>query len=123
MLCKKLSIVSLCSTFGTSVRFPQTIFQLLTMTLLLLSTRNQAKSGVNFESWLQNSDKNCILQPLLDVKVTVFSTTSTRSRSCQHPYSLTQLCAAFIQYMQLFISSNSDTKKLQEFSILMLVNS
>ena len=38
--CRKLLIVSLCSNFGNSVRFPQTVFQLLSMTLLLLSTRN-----------------------------------------------------------------------------------
>ena len=42
LLRKKLSIVSFCSNFGTSARSPQTTFQLLTMTLLLLSTRNPA---------------------------------------------------------------------------------
>ena len=49
-------------------------------------------------------DTNCILQTLLDVKGTVFSTTttSTASRRCHHPYSLTQVYAAFMQYMQLF---------------------
>ena len=47
LLCNKLSIVSLCSNFGTSVRFPQTMFQLLIMTLLLLSTRNPAICRVN----------------------------------------------------------------------------
>ena len=35
LLCNKLSIGSLCLNFGTSVRSPQTMFQLLTMTLLL----------------------------------------------------------------------------------------
>ena len=119
MLCNKLSIVSLCSNFGTSVRFPQTMFQLLIMTLLLLSTRNPAICRVNIGSWLQMSATNCVLQTLLVVKGTVFSTTSTTSRWCQHPYSLTQVFAAFIQYMQLFISSNSDKKKLQEFTMLM----
>ena len=45
MLCKKLSNVSLCSNFGTSARFPQTMFQLLTMTLSLLSTATQQYAG------------------------------------------------------------------------------
>ena len=51
LLCNKLSIVSLCSSFGTSVRFPQTMFQLLIMTLLLLSTRNPAICRVNIGSY------------------------------------------------------------------------
>ena len=50
LLCNKLSIVSLCSNFGTSVRFPQTMFQLLIMTLLLISTRNPAICRVNIGS-------------------------------------------------------------------------
>ena len=61
LLCNKLSIVFLCSNFGTSARSPQTMFQLLTMTLLLLSTRNPAICRVNIGFWLQNSDTNCIL--------------------------------------------------------------
>ena len=99
--------------------FPQTMFRLSIMTHLLLSTRNPAKCRVNIGSWLQISDTNCILQTLLDVKGTVFSTTNTTSRWCQHPYSLTQVYAAFIQYMLLFISSSFDRKKLQEFMMLM----
>ena len=35
------------------------------------------------------------------------------------PYSLTQVYAAFIQSMQLFISSGFSRKKLQEFTMLM----
>ena len=50
LLCNKLLIVSLCSIFGTSVRSPQTMFQLLIMTLLLLSTRNPAICRVNIGS-------------------------------------------------------------------------
>ena len=50
LLCNKLLIVSLCSNFGTSVRSPQTMFQLLIMTLLLLSTRNPAICRVNIGS-------------------------------------------------------------------------
>ena len=111
LLCNKLSIVSLCSSFGTSVRSPQTMFQLSIKTLLLSSTRNPAICRVNIGSWLQISDKNCILQTLLDVKGTVFSTTNTTSRWCQRPYSLTQVYAGFIQNMQLFISSSFNKKK------------
>ena len=118
LLCNKLSIVSLCSNFGTSLRCPQTMFQLLIMTLLLLSTRNAAICRVNNGSGLQISDMNCISKTLLDVKDTVFSTTNATSRYCQHPYSLTQVYAAFIQYMQLFISSSFDRKKLQGFTML-----
>ena len=123
LLWNKLSIVSFCSNFGTSVPSPETMFQHLTMTLLLLSTRNPAICRVNIVSWLQISDMNCILQTLLDVKGTVFSTTNTTSRWCQRPYSLTQIYAAFIQNMQLLISSNSDKKKLQEFTMLMYFHS
>ena len=47
LLRNNLSIISLCSSFGTSVRFPQTLFQLSIMTLLLLSTHNPAISRVN----------------------------------------------------------------------------
>ena len=50
LLGNKLSIVSLCSSFGTSVRSPQIMFQFLIMTLLLLSTRNPAIRRVNFGS-------------------------------------------------------------------------
>ena len=50
LLCNKLLIVSFCSNFGTSVRSPQTMFQLLIMTLLLLSTRNPAICRVNIGS-------------------------------------------------------------------------
>ena len=89
LLCNKLSVVPLCSNFGTSVHSPQIMFQLLIMTLLLLSTRNPAICKVNIGSWLQILDTNCILQTLLVVKGTVFSTTNTTSRWCQQPYSLT----------------------------------
>ena len=125
LLSNNLSIVSLCWNFDTSVRSPQTMFQLLTMTLLLLSSRSTAICRVNIGSWLQISDMNCILQTLLDVKVTVFSTatTSTTSRWCQHPYSLTQVCAAFIQYLQLFICSGFSRKKLQGFTMVMYFHS
>ena len=119
LLCNKSSIVSLCSSFGISVRSPLTMFQLSIMTLLLLSTRKPAKCRVNIGSWLQISDMNSILQTFLHVKGTVFSTTSTTSRWCRHPFSLTQVYAAFIQYLQPFISSSFDKKKLQEFTILM----
>ena len=50
LLCNKSLIVSFCSNFGTSVRSPQTMFQLLIMTLLLLSTRNPAICRVNIGS-------------------------------------------------------------------------
>ena len=123
LLCNKLSIVSLCSIFVIWVRSPQTMFQLLIMTLLLLSTRNPAVCRVNIGSWLQTSDMNCILQSLVDVKGPAFSTTSTTSRWCQRPYSLTQVHAAFIQYMQLFISASFNKKKLQEFTMLMYFHS
>ena len=76
----KLSIVSLCSNFVTSVRSFQTMFQLLTMTLLLLSTRNPAICRVYIGSWLQIAEMIYFLQTLVDVKGTVFSTTNTTSR-------------------------------------------
>ena len=50
LLCNKLSTVSLCSKSGTSVHFPQTMFQLMIKTLLLLSTRNPAICRVNIGS-------------------------------------------------------------------------
>ena len=118
LFCNKLSIVSLCSNFGTSVCSPQTMFQLLIMALLLLSTRNPAICRGNIGSWLQIADTKCILQTLLVVKSTV-SSSSTTSRWCQHPYSLTQVYVAFIQHMLLFISSSFDRKKLQGFTMLM----
>ena len=49
--------------------FPQTMFQLSIMVLLLISTRNPPICRVNIGSWLQISDTNCILQTLLVVKV------------------------------------------------------
>ena len=39
------------------------------------------------------------------------------------PYSLPQVYAAFIQYMQLLISSSFDRKKSQEFTMLMYFHS
>ena len=50
LLCNKLSIVCLCSNFGTSDRFLQTMLQLLIMALLLLSTCNPAICRVNIGS-------------------------------------------------------------------------
>ena len=50
LLYNNLLIVSLCSNFGTSVRSPQTMFQLLIMTLLLLSKRNPAICRMNIGS-------------------------------------------------------------------------
>ena len=47
LLCNKLSIVSFCLIFGTSVHSPQTMFQLLTITIFSLSTRNPAICSVN----------------------------------------------------------------------------
>ena len=117
LLCNNLLIVSLCSNFGTSVRSPQTMFQLVILTLLLLSTRNPAICRLNIGSLLLIADMNCILQTLWDVKGTVFSTKSnTTSGWCQHPCSLTPVYAAFLQYMQLFISSSFSQKKLQKFT-------
>ena len=118
LLCNNLSLVSLCSNSGTSVRSALTMFQLLIMTILLLSTRNPAICRVNIGSWLQISDRNYILQTLLYVRGRVFSS-STTSRWCQHPYSLTRVYAAFIQYMQLFISSSFSRKKIPGFTMLM----
>ena len=118
LLCNNLSLVSHCSSFGTSVRAPQTMFQLLIMTLLLLSTRNPTICRVNIGQWLQISDMNCILQSLLDVKGTVFSTTSTTSRWWQHPYSRVSAFEVSTGHMQLFICSCSDRKKLQGFTML-----
>ena len=77
LLCNILSTVSLCSNFSTSVCSPQTMFQLLIMTLLLLSTRNPAICRVNIALCWQISDMNCILQTFLDVKGIIFSTTIT----------------------------------------------
>ena len=53
--------------------FPQTMFQLLIMALLLLSTRNPAIYRVNIGSWLQTLDKICLLQTLWVRKSTVLS--------------------------------------------------
>ena len=64
LLCNKLSTVSLCSNFSTLVRSPQTMFQLLTMIFLLLSTRKLAVCRVNIGSWLRFSNMNFILQTL-----------------------------------------------------------
>ena len=50
LLGNKLSTVSLCSNFGTSICSPQTMFQLLIKTLVLLSTRNPAVCRVNIGS-------------------------------------------------------------------------
>ena len=77
LFCNKLLIVSLCLNFGSSVRSPQTMFQLLMMTLVLLSARNPVICRVNIGSRLQISDTNCILQTLLVVKSTVSSSSST----------------------------------------------
>ena len=49
LLCNKLSIVSFCLNFGTSVHSPQTMFQLLIMTIFSLSTRNPAICSVNMQ--------------------------------------------------------------------------
>ena len=49
LLCNKLSIVSFCLSFCTSVHSPQTMFQLLIMTIFSLSTRNPAICSVNMQ--------------------------------------------------------------------------
>ena len=52
MLCNKLSIASLCSSFGTSVYFPQTMFQYLIMTLLPFAIINTQPSNMQGEHWI-----------------------------------------------------------------------
>ena len=99
--------------------FPSDYVPILDNDTMLLPTRNPAICRVNIGSWLQISDMKFILQTLWDVKGTVFSTTNTKSRLWQHLYSLTQVYAAFIENMQLFISSSFTKKKLQEFTMLM----
>ena len=122
MLCNNLSTASFCSNFGTSVRSPKTMFQRLILILWLKSTRKPAICRVNIGSWLQISDRTCTLQTLFDVGSTVFSSSTTR-KWCQHAFSLTQVYAVFIQFMQLSIPSNSDKKKLQELTLSMYFDS
>ena len=71
LVCKKSSVVTFCSNFGTLARSPQSMFQFLISTLLLLPTRNPAICRVNIGSWLQTLVKDCILQFILVVKNTV----------------------------------------------------
>ena len=102
--------------------FPQTMFQLSKMAILLLSTRNPAIGRVNIGSWLRTLVKNCILQTLLVVKSTV-SSSNIMNRWFQNHYNPIPVFAVSTRYMQLFISSNSDKKKLQEFTMLMYFQS
>ena len=119
MLCNKILIVSLCSNFGTLVRSPQTMFQLLIMTLFAII--NTQPSNMQGERWIliANFRHELYFADSLGREKYSFSTTSTTSRRCQHSYSLTQVYGAFIQCMQHFISSSFSRKKLQEFTMLM----
>ena len=117
-LSNKESIVSRYTGIGTLVHFILTLFQLLTMTLLPLSTRNPAIWMVSIGYWLQNFVMKSILQTFLDAKSTVSSNNIT-SRRFQHNYSPIPVFAFSTRYMQLSISSNSHKKKLLEFTMSM----
>ena len=121
-LSSKYLTISLYSSIGTVALFPLTVFQLLTMTFSPLIIRNPAIYKVRIGYWLQFLVKYCVLQTLLFVKSTVSSSSSLK-KWCQNHYSPLPAFAFSTRYMQLFISSNSDKKKLQEFAMLMYCHS
>ena len=77
---------------------------------------------VSIAQWSQNLVKFCILHTLLVVKKTV-SSSNIMNRWCQNHCSPIPAFAVSTRYMQLFISSNSDKKKLEEFTMLMYFRS
>ena len=81
---------------------------------------NKQSISMQGEHWIMIANSRPILyfQTLLVVQITV-SSNSKMNRWCQNPYSPMPAFAASTQYKQLFISLNSDKKKLQEFTILM----
>ena len=85
---------------------------------------NTQPSNMQGEPWIMiaNSRQKWILQTLLVVKSTV-SSSSNMNRWCQSHYNPIPASAVSTRYMQLFISSNSDKKKLQEFTMLMYFHS
>ena len=80
------SIVSRYSSICNLVHFSLTIFQLLTMTLLLSQKRNSAKCRMGIGYWLRNLATQCVSQFLSDVEGRV-SSSRTTSRWCQCPVS------------------------------------
>ena len=121
-LSSKKSTVSHHSSIGTVAIFPLTMFQLFTMTLLPLLIRSPAICRLSIGCWLKGFVYFCILQTLLVVKSTV-SSSSIMNRWFQNHYSPIPAFAVSTRYMQLFVSSKSDKKKLQEFTMLMYFQS
>ena len=85
---------------------------------------NTQTSNMQGEHWIMiaNSRQKLLLQTLLVVKSTV-SSSSNMNRWCQNHYSPIPASAVSTRYMQLFISSKSDKKKIQEFTMLMYFHS
>ena len=105
-------------------RFPQTMFQLSIMTILLLSTRNPAICRVNIGSWLQISDTNCILQTLSVVKSTVSSSNTTR-RWCQHPLRFhPSVCGFYTKYaaFHLFKFQQEEITGVHDVNVLSFIS-
>ena len=121
-LSSKYLTISLYSSIGTVALFPLTVFQLLTMTFLPLLIHKPAKYKVRSGYWLQIFVKYWVLQTFVVVKSTV-SSSSSMNKWCQNHYSPLPAFAVSTRYMQLFISSNSDKKELEEFAMLMYFHS
>ena len=86
--------------------------------------KNTQPSSMQGEHWIMIaiSCQNLYFADSLGFKKTV-SSSSKMNRWCEIHYSPIPAFAASTRYMQLFISSNSDKKKLQEFTMLMYFHS
>ena len=82
-------------------------------------------SNMQGEHWIMSSNfrHEFYFADSLGCKGYSFLNNQHYKQMIQHPYSPIPAFAAFLQYMQLLISSSFDRKKLQEFTMLMYFHS
>ena len=84
---------------------------------------NTQPSNMQGEHWIMIAKSRQILYTTLLVVKSTVSSSSNMNRWCENHYSPIPVFAVSTRYMQLFISSNSDKKKLQEFTMLLYFHS
>ena len=120
-LSSNYSAVSHYSSIGTVALSPLTMFQLDNDTFAIINTQPSNMQG---EHWIMIANfcqKLSFTDSLGRIKYS-FLKQQYEQMMPEELQSHPSVCG-FTRYMQLFICSNSDNKKLQEFTMLMYIHS
>ena len=122
LLRNKLSFVSLCSNFGTSVRSLDYIPTLDNDNVAIINTQSSNMQG---EHWIiiANFRHQLYFADSLGYKGYSFLNNQHFKQMMPEPLQSRPSVSPFIQNMQNFISSSFNEKKLQEFKMLLYFHS